>query len=235
MSTAQDIIDLGFAKSSASRPETMTESAELVARIGEALQECFQELAREHPQVLGTIADVDFDGTGWPRPADCMRVIKVVAAPTTIVSPALATGDDINVVPFDDLLICEGLASITEWGQRFIPTGLAVQTMDPTGGPLRMFYARSAQRPAAPSDPIDPLFPAYFDDYLANDIQVHLAGKDERLDDVTLFTGYKNDVLAKIVRWAQGQTYSIVQRNMLVTPPATNTGGGRQAPLKDGS
>ena len=76
MSTVQQIIDGGFAKSSAARPESITEPAELVSRVGFCLREVFQIVARENPTVLGVTAKMAWSGTAWPRPANCLRAIS---------------------------------------------------------------------------------------------------------------------------------------------------------------
>lgn len=227
MSTVQTIIDNGFAKSAAARVDSLAAPAELVARVGQCLREVFQVLGRENPHVLGASAAVAFNGIGWSRPADCLRVITVRASAGTLAAPPLTPGREIAVVPFDDQRVAAGKACLTELGQVYIPTG---QVMDPSGGTLDLIYARAPIQPTTTVDLIDPLFPAFFEDFLQFDIALYLAMKDDRAADQQLFASNKSAILQQIIEWARGQTYAIVQRFPLVTPPVTNTNGGRQSP-----
>lgn len=230
MSTVQDIIDRGFAKSAAARPETITVSEELFSVIYNDLLSVFQTLARENPFVLGTRAQVNFDGSGWPRPSNCLRVIKVLADSGTVVTPPLAIGDEINVVPFDDQRFCEGLASLTELGQAFVSTG---QAMDPASGSVTVLYARTPTRPAALGDAIDSLFPSMFDPILEYGIAAYQATKDARAEDIASFDAIRAGLIEQLIEWSKGQTYSVQQRFPLVSPPLTSEASGRAQPRKD--
>jgi hypothetical protein len=225
--TAQNVIDQGYAKSAAARPELMAAPTELIVRIGQCLREVFQVISRENPLVVGTTATLTFDASGgWARPADCVRVIKIQATAGTIAGFALPVGQELKIVPFDDTLLCAGQASLTELGQRFIPAG---QTIDPTGGTVLMTYARAPMVPAIAADPIDALFPEWFIDFLNFDLAAYLAYKDQRAEDEQTFLAMKNAILQQIVEWVRsGSAYNMVQRFAMVTPPITNIDGGRQ-------
>jgi hypothetical protein len=224
--TAQNVIDQGYAKSAAARPDSMVATGELVTRIGQALREAFQIISRENPLQVGTTLAVAFDGTGWPRPTNCIRVIKLAANSGTIATPAIAVGAEIRIVPFDDQQICLGQPSVTELGQRYLPTG---QGLDPSGGTVTMTYARAPIVPAAVTDAIDSLFPDWFIEFLNWDMAAYLAYKDMRQEDEQTFLAMKNAILQQIVEWVRsGSAYNMVQRFPLVTPPTTNMDGGRQ-------
>lgn len=227
--TIQTIIQLGFSKSSAARPESFEVTGELVSRVGQCLREVFQVLARENPYVLGTSAVVAFGGSGWARPVNSMRVITVLATADTIASPVIPPGDPINIVPYDDQLFYEGFPSVTELGQVFVPVG---QTMDPTAGTLTIVYARGPVIPTQASDTIDVLIPPFFDDLFQTDIAAYLAYKERRKEDQDIFLSIKNALVAQLVDWSTQQTYSLQQRFPIVSPPSTNTNKGRAA---DGS
>lgn len=205
--------------------------AELVDRVGQCLREAFQVLSKEQPSLLGTTLSVASNGTAWLRPANCMRVLKVRADAGTVANPAIVAGTEIVVVPFDDLLVSAGVPCLTELGQGFIPSG---QAIDPSAGTLTIVYARAPVMPAAMGDQVDALFPTQFDDFLQYDMASYLAIKDKRGEDEQTFVAMKGAILGQIIDWAQQQTYSLVQRFPLVTPPLTNTGGGRQQPVKGG-
>jgi len=219
--TAQNVIDQGFAKSAAARPETLADAIE------QRLREVFNVISREQPAIFGTIATVPFDGTGWPRPGNAQRVLLVTATAATIANPVIAAGKEICVVPFDDQLFCAGRPSLYEFGQRFVPVG---QTMDPTNGTVNVFYSRAPQVPATVSDTIDALFPDQYQDFLNYDMAAYLAVQDDRGDDEQTFLGMKNGILTLMIDWAQQQTYSLKQRFPLTTAPTANTNGGRQQP-----
>ncbi len=224
----QDIIDQGYAKSAAARVESIASPEELVTRVGQCLREVFLILARENPYVLGTQNIAAKGVVGWSRPADCLRVIKVLANAGTVAVPAYTSGE-IAVVAFNDQLFAKGKPSLTELGQTFIPVG---QTMDPSAGTVTIIYARAPQVPLQASDPIDPLFPEFFADFLAYDVAAYLATKDKRSEDEQTFLSMKSADLAQIVQWSQGQTYSLRSRFPVVNPPLTNTAGGKQTPAE---
>lgn len=226
MTTYQDIISLGFAKSSAARPDTMTSPAELVARVNQCLLEWWQVIGRENPYVLGTKAQMAFNGTGWARPANCLRAIDVRADATTVVDPVLTPGTEIAVVPYDDQFFCEGRASVTELGQQYLGVG---QTVDPTAGTLTLTFARTPVLGAQSTDSVDALFPVMFNDFLQYDMAAYLAEKDDRADDVQAFLALKSAQLQLSMDWAKAQTYNLQQRFPVVTPPVTNVDDGRQA------
>lgn len=227
--TYQTIIDNGFAKSSAARPETLNSPAELVARINQCLLEAFQVMSREQPVLLGTSVQVSWNGSGWSRPSNCLRAIKIVADATTIAVPVLATGTEIKIVPFDDPLFCAGQPSVTEFAQAFMPVG---QSMDPSSGTLRLYYARSPVLGTLATDTIDVLFPEPLNDFLQCDMAAYLATKDRRQEDVDAFLGLKGAMLSQLIDWCRQQTYSLQQRFPLVSPPLTNTNSGRAQPGK---
>lgn len=227
--TAQSVIDQGFAKSSAARPETLNTPSELIDRMNQCLREAFNVWSRENPTVLGVRTLVSFDGTGWPRPANCQRVIDVQASGGTIANPPITPGLSVNVVPFDDQLFCAGSPSLTELGQSFVPVG---QGMDPTGGSLAVIFARTPTRVVTTGDTIDALFPDQFQDFLNYDMAAYLAEKDQREADQSTFLTMKNGILSLMIDWCQQQTYSVQQRFPLNTPPLANTNGGRQQPTQ---
>lgn len=230
MSTCQQIIDRGFAKSAAARPETISSPAELVDRVGQCLREIFQTMARENPYIIGSTATVSFNGTGWPRPSDCLRAIGVRATSATEAVPTIAAGQTITVVPFDDQDFAATVPSVTELGQQYISTGKAI---DPAGGNVLVIYARAPQVPTVGADSIDPLFPSMFDDILQYDIAAYMATKDKRAEDEQTFLAFKAALLQQMIDWSRGQTYELAQRFPIVTPPSTNTGGGRQQPARE--
>lgn len=225
--TAQSVVDQGFAKSSAARPETLNTPTELVDRINQCLREAFNVMSREQPALVGVRASVAFDGTGWPRPSNCQRVLGVFASAATIANPVIPTGQELNVVPFDDQLFCVGSPSLTELGQSFVPVG---QLMDPTGGSVAIIYARTPVVVVTTDDTIDALFPDQFQDFLNYDMAAYLAEKDQREQDQQTFLTMKNGILSLMIDWCQQQTYSVQQRFPLNTPPLANTNGGRQQP-----
>ena len=77
----------------------------------------------------------------------CSSASASAATAGTVATPAIPDGTEINVVPYDDQLLCAGLPSVMEFGQAFTPTD--TNTQDPTGGTLVIQYARTPVEPAA--------------------------------------------------------------------------------------
>lgn len=229
MTTIQTLIDRGYAKSSAARPELQVAPVELVDRVGQCLREIGLALSRQHPQVMGTVVSVPFNGAGWSRPGDCVRALRLRANAGTIAAPAMAIGQKITVVPFDDPTVAAGDPCVIEYGQQYLPSG---QAIDPSGGTVDILYARAFVMPATVNDVLDALYPALFEDVLQQDLALYLAIKDKRSEDEQTFSGLKNGGMGQMMDWAKQQTYEIVQRFPLVTPPLTNTNEGRAQPTK---
>lgn len=229
-STVQNIIDQGFAKSSVFRPNAQVSPQQLIDRVGQCLREIALVISRENINMLGVLVSVPFNGTGWTRPADCLRVIRVQADAGTIASPALAVGAPITVVPYDDQSVSAGVACVTELGQAFLPTG---QTMDPSSGSLTVVYARNFTRPVLTTDTLDALYPSpLFDDVLNYDLALFMATQDKITEDEQAFAALKGTGLQQLIDWTKEQTYSLVQRFPLTTPPLANTNEGREQPEK---
>lgn len=225
--TVQQVINAGYAKSAAARVQSIAAPAQLVVQVGTCLREIFLLLSRENPFILATSALAPFNGLGWARPADCLRVIDVQATVNTVVAPPLAPGKSITIVPFNDLGFSLGASALTELGQVFVPTG---QAQDPSGGTVTIIYARAPILPAQATDTIDPLFPDTFADLLASDVAAYLAAEDSRDQDKATFLAQKGVATSQLVEWSRGQTYTLQQRFPVVTPPLTNTSGGKQSP-----
>jgi hypothetical protein len=227
--TVEVIIQNGFAKSIAARADSFQVTDELIARVGQCLREVFQTIARENPYIIGQAYTVSFDGTGWPRPTNAMRVLMVKATVGTIANPVIASGTEIVVVPYDDQRFYEGTASLTELGQKFVSTG---QAMDPSSGTLSIVVARAPEMPDAEDDTIDALIPSFFDDIFQQDIAGYLAAKDKRKDDSDFFYGMKDALIGQFVDWTMLQTYSLQQRFPIVSPPLASANRGRAQPEK---
>lgn len=221
--TVQNVIDGGYSKSAASRPGTIAAPAELISRIRFCLLETFQVIARENPYMIAISAAVPFADGGWQRPANCIRAIGLRILADTIIAPAVATGTKLTIVPYEDQGFGAGDPCLTELGQMFIPTG---QAIDPSGGPLTLVFARTPTLPTTTASVIDSFFPEAFIDLLNYDIAVFLADKDKRTEDSATFTAMKSALLALVIQWTHGQTYELVQRFPITTPPLTKERGG---------
>lgn len=216
--TVQQVIDGGFAKSSAARPGTIASPAELIGRVGFCLLETFQVLANENPYMIAVAVQVANNGTGWPRPANTLRVIGPRADAGTVANPGITPGAKIQVVPYDDQGFGAGDPCLTELGQVFVPTG---QAIDPSAGTLSLVHCSAPAPVATVNDTIDQRFPDAFVDLLNFDMAEFLAVKDQRAEDEAAFSAMKSALLALLIKWSKNQTYELVQRFPIVTPPLT--------------
>lgn len=229
--TVESVIDNAFAKSAAARLGIAASPAELVARVQQCLLECFQVLSRENPLIIGKIGQMAFGSGAWPRPTDCLRVLSVVADSGTVATPTIAAGVELTIVPFGDTAIVSGVPALYEFSQAFYPVG---QSVDPSAGTLTAYYARAPIALATVASTIDPLFPEPYIDLLQNDLAAYLARKDQRDADEASFQGQKAALIVLLIEWARAQTYSLTQRFPIISPPLTNSDGGRQAPGTQG-
>ena len=173
--TAQEIITAAYNKSAKNRPGTIaTETTELLAIVGRALQGLFAFAARVNPIYFADFFDVAFAGAGWVRPTKAEAIFRIEKTP-------YAYADEVVVVPFDDRKAEPSLPALYELGGTFRSAG---NTLDPVSGTLRFWFSRIPDRPATLAATIDAALPVQFEELLINEVAIYLALKDGRQDEV---------------------------------------------------
>lgn len=171
--TVMQIVSGGFGLSEYSRPELIAgRETALVRCVARTMQTLFTFAARVNTTFFSTQTDVSFNSGGWARPADAESVFRLegLGASTTP-----NTSGEILVVPYDDRAAFAGQPSVYRIGQRFYGAG---NSGDPTGGSLRIFYARRPSALAAFTDVLDPMWPEQFNGILEYEVAAFTARSD---------------------------------------------------------
>lgn len=171
--SVQKIVTNGFGLSEKSRPELIaSRETALVRCVERTLQTLFTFAARVNTPFFSTSADVSFGTGGWARPTDAESVFRIegLGASTTP-----NTSGEILVIPYDDRLAFAGQPSVYRMGQRYYGAG---NSGDPTGGSLRIFYARRPTALAVYTDNLDASWPEQFNGILEYEVAAFTARSD---------------------------------------------------------
>lgn len=169
----RDIITAAHGLSTKNRPgQIATDATELLRVFVRAFRGLWAFAARINPEFFGKDAAVVPAANLWTRPADAELIWLIENA----------AGKEVAVVPRTDKLAESGLPSITRYGQRFRPLGLAP---GPLGtDTLTFFYSMIAPAPATIDTVADALWPTHFDPLLVFEVGLYLAVKDGRAEEI---------------------------------------------------
>lgn len=195
MTTPQELITDALGRSASNRADVLLLGAELLRELARVLAELSILAAAKDPTVFGQIDAVSFvpdvNLGGWPRPTTVVTVYRIEATPTTVATPAIASGTEITVIPFHDRRLADGDPAVYRFGQAYRSAGNAV---DPTGGQLLLFSAGLLSAPGSLTAPLDPRWPTAFNMLLILALARFLAAKDGRTDEAS-------DHDAKYLEW----------------------------------
>jgi hypothetical protein len=192
---AIDYITAALARSAASRPELVVTSAgELLGELNRIVEELFVDSSIANAPYFTGESTVAFDVTQappcWSWPAEAHRVYAVYALPTTTGSGSGFHYDELSVVPHTDMRMASEMPAVVESGRCFLPVPYPAglyQLASPTGGDLRLRYARRATPMTTLGSPIDTGWPAGHDGLVIDLLATWLAAKDQRAGDVEAF------------------------------------------------
>lgn len=198
--TAQQIIDAGFAFSFQNRPNTIaTHATELVGVVDRKLSQLFADVASQNPTFFGTALPVAFASGGWLIPSDAELVWRITNG----------SGAEVITVPFDDLAAEPLQPALYQIGQTLYTAGNA---LDPVSGNLTFFYSRQSVTLTALSDTLDPLWPEKFNTALILDLAAYLAEKDGRANEGGTWRSEADKWGAMLLRRAEQQMAIEVRR-----------------------
>lgn len=209
--TCLSVVENGIALSAVNRPEVLaTAATELVRVVDRAQQATFALLARLNPSLIGSFADVAFDGTGWARPASADAIFRIEGkgASTT---PTI-TGE-IKVVPWDDL--SAATPAVYRTGQVYMGAG---KSGDPTAGALRFYFAKIPSQLTTTASTIDALIPDRYAPIFEYEVATYLARKDggrpneANVTEQSLMAAERDRWLALLADWAAHETMNETRR-----------------------
>lgn len=190
---AYQYIAAALARSSSARPDLLvTASGELLEELNRIVGELFVDASIANAPFFSGEAEVAFDALrmppAWVWPEEALRVYAVfgTAATVGVVVPGLL----FSVVPHHDYHGATEMASVVEVGRSFIPVPVATatgQAVNPTGGTIKLRYARRANAFANLSSAIDADWPSGHDGLVVDLLATWLASKDGRSGDAETF------------------------------------------------
>jgi hypothetical protein len=191
----QDILDAAYGKSHKNRPGTIaSDGTELVGVVKRALFKYFAIIARANPWMIAESFTVSFAAGVWARPADVQSILFITIT---------ATGEEVNVVPFDDKTAEEALPSLYRLGRSFYSAGNA---NDPTNEDLDFTCAVFPDEPTGVTSVLDTLWPEEFNECLIHELAIYLATKDGRNDELPGLTAERDSWEEQLVKFCEHET-----------------------------
>lgn len=201
--TPNELITAALAKSRKNQPGIIASPAEAFATFERIFPVFWTIGARVNPSFYGATVALEDDNesvpTGWLRPADAEMVVELRDA----------GGDEVIVVPFDELDADPFRPAVYEWGQVYYPAGNA---NDPTAGAtITAWYSRQPDLTLGADEEVDELWPANFDELLVLELAIVFALKDDRNAEVTQLKADRDTWLRRYVAHLEHQTISVVR------------------------
>ena len=170
-SSAYQVLQLAYARSSGNRAKSLVaEGTEGVAIVNRVQRACFALAARVNPIFFGVNATVAY-ASGWNRPtlAELIYWIEDIA------------GNEVRIVPYEDRNTATGTGRIYQVGQRYFPCG---GVDGPASVTLTMLYSMQPNPILVVEDLLDPNWPDNFTSLIVDEVAIHLALKDRRMDEL---------------------------------------------------
>jgi hypothetical protein len=180
--TVQQILDAAYAKSLKNRPGTIaTESTELLQVVQRALNGIYALAARINPLFFASSSNVTLAAGSWARPETAESIFRIEGGTVAPTTPAVATGAEVVVVPFDDRQAESGKPAVYRYGQKFFTAGNA---SDPVNNDLMFYYSKRPSTLSALTSTLDAMWTEQFNELLVLEVAIYLALKDTRGDEI---------------------------------------------------
>jgi hypothetical protein len=233
--TVQEYLNIGYGKSKKNQPgKIIAESTEGVALVNRVIRTFFQLGVRVNPMFFVGTALVAYDdsesgaGPGWPRPAEAEAIFKIEND----------EGDEVVVVPWDDLSAESGKPAVYRMGQVYQPAG---NDLDPAEeDDLTFFFAKRPTDAILLTEDVDVMWPDAYAELPGYEIALYLAQKDGRTEEMPTLIGERDNWLRMFIAFLQHETMNEVRRWDMrfhlpsATPIATQLIGGTSVELPGG-
>lgn len=173
MTTAQQIIEAGYARSTANDPGKLSTDAELLGRLNRTYQRLFALASAQRPDTFATISTLTLVGAQATvaLPADLIEVRRLQNA----------SGAHVHLIPASEIARTWHVAPCV------YRTGSALfsrlRPLDPIGGDvLTAWLLLPGTTIVALSTPIDAVFPTRHTELLSTDLALYLSVKDDGRD-----------------------------------------------------
>lgn len=218
--TAKDIIEAAWSRSTFNDPDKLATDAELIGVIDRRMKQLYSVAARNNPLYFGTRATVGYDANvgGWIRPANAEMVVRIVNN---------GNAAEIHIVPFEDRF-AEMAPRVYEFGQVYFSSG---GPGDPITTDILQFQFSRRHVNLNPSQPtnaaantLEASWPEQFNDLIVLHVSKYLALKDQRGEEVALLQAEQNELMDTFLKHLAHENYGMKarwgQRSRLVAPRA---------------
>lgn len=172
MTTASDLIQAGYARSTANDPGKLATDLELLGRLNRSYQGLYALAARQRPDSFTTVALVTLDAlASFVLPTDYIDVLPITNA----------AGKRVHLIPARETMRLYHVAPcLYQKGNTIVSRGNAGDPV--TGDVLTVPQLASAAPLVALSTAVDAKFPTRHHECLVNDLALYLDAKDEDRD-----------------------------------------------------
>ncbi len=201
--TFQEIIDAAWATSIKNQPNTLAVAeTELFNLVDRVLRKYYAAAARVNPihfAEQATVAHAPGPPAGWARPDGSENVFRIEEA----------DGTHVRVVPQDDKLAVGSIVpAVYELGRFF-----RVADTVPSGTPaLEFYYTKRPLKPADVTGLLDPLWEEEFNELLVQEVALYLATKDNRTEEMQMFTKSRDEWASLYAAFLQHSTSDLHRR-----------------------
>jgi hypothetical protein len=195
--TPEDILELAYGRLPDASPGNIADEAvELLSVVNRALNGLYAFAARINPSFFATVVTVPFEsGLGWLRPADAESVFWI----------ELTTGAEVAIVPYEQRHMEPGRPTVYALGQYYRNTGMPTS---PTGGSLRLFYARRPTPASTLTSTLDYMWVEAYNELLALEVAIYLALKSDQQTELQQLQAERDSWAGRFAFFLQHETAS---------------------------
>jgi len=203
--SVSNILAQAYARSSGNRSSSLIEDAAEGVWIANRVQRlCISAGARINPDYFGSLYTMPAVGNYYLRPLLTEMVYRI----------EMPTGDEVVVVPVEDRYVATGSPRVYQLGALYYSVG---EDGDPDGETLSAYVV------SLPVDMVDinstmtTVIPDAFVPLLVDEIAIHLALKDRRMDELNDLRRSRDSWLRLWINFLEHETAARVRRFVPVT------------------
>jgi hypothetical protein len=205
--TARDIINAAYSRSTFNDPDKLATESELIGVIDRRMKQLYSIVARHNPLYFGASLAQPYSAPagGWPRPADAELVVRIS-------NPG---GGEVHIVPFDDRE-AEMAPRVYQFGQVYRSVGA---TGDPANsGSLTFFYSKrhkdlvSSESATTTNNTLEASWPEQFNDLIVLHVARYLSTKDQRVEEVQVLMAEAAELMEVFLRHLAHENYGMKSR-----------------------
>jgi hypothetical protein len=208
--TAKQIIEAAYSRSTFNDPDKLATNAELIGVIDRRLKQLYSIAARANPTYFGKSADVVGVASAYARPTDAELVMRIEGSVGTVTD-----GTEVSIVPFEDRN-AEMAPVVYLFGSNYISPG-------GSGNPAAtdtLTFSYSKRHPNLDTtlasdhstNTLDSSWPEQFNDLLVLHVAKYLAAKDNRTTEISVLAAEEAALMEVFLRHLGHVNYGMKAR-----------------------